>query len=106
MNERLEHADLAYTAWVECGVALGGNDRLGDMVVREISAWALGGSDRHFAWVYSTVADCPSVLFWSIWKSAGKIPILKKTKNSDGRGVWKPGKSFCTKQGLLQSVSA
>lgn len=24
MNERLEHADLAYTAWVECGVALGG----------------------------------------------------------------------------------
>lgn len=46
MNERLEHADLAYTAWVECGVALGGNDRLGDMVVREISAWALGGSDR------------------------------------------------------------
>lgn len=35
MNERLEHADLAYTAWVECGVALGGKDRLGDMVVRK-----------------------------------------------------------------------
>ena len=39
MNERLEHADLAHTAWAECGLALSGNDRLGDMAVREISAW-------------------------------------------------------------------
>ena len=45
--------DLAHTAWAECGLTLGGNDRLGDMAVREISAWAMGCSDWHFAGVCS-----------------------------------------------------
>lgn len=25
--------------------------------------------------IFGTVADCPSVLFWSIWKSAGNQPV-------------------------------
>lgn len=96
MNERLEHADLAYTAWVECGVALGGNDRLGDMVVREISAWALGGSDRHFAWVYSC-----GIRFQKYFEINGvygkaqeRFPFSKRQKTVTGGAYGNPENRF------------
>lgn len=34
-----------------------------------------GSRDFRLYEIFGTVADCPSVLFWSIWKSAGNQPV-------------------------------